>query len=103
MLFLTNFGPLPPVTLCNTSRDPPKVRHTSRTPLRFLVVQKTRTKTPLYKVSLNGSWGFCSGFCSGFFVWKALSAVLFVHTPSARIPPLQQKVNHHFQFHVSYV
>src|SRR6218665_1687733 len=41
------FWPPPPVTLWHTSRDPPKVRHTSRTP-RFLVglVQKTRTKAP---------------------------------------------------------
>ena len=29
-LFFTNF--YPPVTLCHTSRNPPKVRHTSRAP-----------------------------------------------------------------------
>src|SRR6218665_1765240 len=38
MLFLANFDPLPSVTLCHTSRDPPpKVRHTNRTPPRFLL------------------------------------------------------------------
>src|SRR6218665_3480382 len=47
MLFLANFDPPAPVALWHTSRDPPKVRHTSRTP-RFLVglVQKTRTTAP---------------------------------------------------------
>src|SRR6218665_3952753 len=69
-LFLANFYPLPPpVTLRHTSRDPPKLRHTSRTP-RFLegLVQKTRTKAPLYKFCLNCSRGFFSGgFCQGVF------------------------------------
>src|SRR6218665_3923264 len=60
--------PLPPVTLCHTSRDPPKVRHTSRTPRFFVsLVQKTRTKAP-YKFSLNCSRGFLSGgFCQEVF------------------------------------
>src|SRR6218665_3542914 len=34
-LFLANFNPPPSVTLCHTSWDPPKVRHTSRIPQIF--------------------------------------------------------------------
>src|SRR6218665_2053433 len=46
-LFLANFDPSPPVALCYTSRDPPKVRHTSRTPQFLLgLVRKSRTKVP---------------------------------------------------------
>src|SRR6218665_1050757 len=64
-LFLANFDPSPPVTLCHTSRDPPKVRHTSRTP-RFLVglVQKSRTKVPC----TNSISIVRGGFCPGSFV-----------------------------------
>src|SRR6218665_457601 len=90
-LFFTKFDS--PVTLCHTSRGPPKVRHTSRTP-RFLVVQKP-------SVQSLSQW--FAGFLFRVFVWKVLSEVGFVHSPSVRIPPLQQKFNHHFQFHVSYV
>ena len=63
-----------PVTLCHTSGDP-KVRHTSRTP--DLSNTKKPDKTPLLKISLNGS----RGFCSGFFVWKVLFGVVFVRSP----------------------
>src|SRR6218665_4184245 len=64
-LFLANFDPPLPVTLCHshTSRDPPKVRHTSRTP-RFLVglVEKSRTKFPsTIIIYLNCSRRFLSG------------------------------------------
>src|SRR6218665_2139937 len=85
------FDPPPPVTLCHTSRDPPKVRHTSRTP-RFLVglVQKSRTK-----VSCTNS---ISIVCGGFYLVWFLSV-----PPSVTIHLLQQKVKHHFKFHVSYV
>src|SRR6218665_2094510 len=59
------FLPPLPVTLCHTSRDSPKVRHTSRTP-RFLVglVQKNPDKSPLYKFSLNCLRGFLFGILS---------------------------------------
>src|SRR6218665_629810 len=52
-----------PVTLCHTSRDPPKVRHTSRTPRQFLVdlVQKSRTKVPCTNSILIVRGGFCPG------------------------------------------
>ena len=72
-LFLANFDPPPPVTLCHTSRDPPpKVRHTSRTsPPRFLVglVQKSRTKGPCTNSISIVRGGFCpGGFCPGWFL-----------------------------------
>ena len=70
------FLPPPPVTHCHTSRDPPKVRHTSRNP-QLLVVHA------YIHMSLEGglslvagvlvweilSGGFLSGrFCSGWFL-----------------------------------
>src|SRR6218665_3613038 len=96
---------LPPVTLCHTSRDPPKVCHASRTSPQFLVgiVQKSG-QNPFYKFSLSCSPGLLSGaFVRGSFVWKVLSGVVFVHPPFVRIHLLQHKVKHHFKFHVSYV
>src|SRR6218665_3823988 len=72
-----------PVTLCHTSRDPPKVCHTSRTP-PFLVglVQKTRTKASLTNSLSIVRGGFClGGFVRGSVVWKVLSGVVFVHSP----------------------
>src|SRR6218665_622547 len=97
------FTPLPPVTLCHTSRDPPKVRHTSRTPPIYLVglVQKIRTKA-LWTNSLS--------IVCGVFVWEGLSEGLWFGRfcpgwflsipPSVTIHLLQQKVKHHFKFHV---
>src|SRR6218665_2425051 len=99
--FLANFDPLPSVTLCHTSPDPPKVRHTSRTPSRFLVglVQNPDKKTAVQILSqlFAGvlSEGLLSGrFCPGWFLSVP---------PSVIIHMLQQKVKHHFKFHVSYV
>src|SRR6218665_1269618 len=65
-LFLANFDPSPSVTLCYTSRDPPKVRDTSRTP-RFLVglVQKSQTKVPCTNSISIVRGGFCLGVLSG--------------------------------------
>ena len=76
--------------------------HISDSP-RFLVVQKTQTKTPCTKSLLMVRGIFAQGFCLEYFVWKVLSGVVFVHSPSVSISPLQQKVKHHFQYHVSYV
>src|SRR6218665_1946989 len=67
-LFLANFDPLPPVTLCHTSRDPPKVRHTSWTP-RFLVglVQKPGQKPRVQILSQLFTGPFVREFCQGVF------------------------------------
>src|SRR6218665_929470 len=89
------FLPPPPVTLRHTSRDPPKVRQTTRTRPRFLegLVQKTRTKALLYKFCFNCSRGFCpGGFVRGSFVWKVLSGVVYVRSRSVRIHLLHQEV-----------
>jgi len=69
---LANFDPLPPVTLCHTSRDPPKVHHTSRTPPIFSRPSTNNPdKSPLHKFSLNCSRGILSGgFCQGVFCLK---------------------------------
>src|SRR6218665_3215378 len=92
-LFLANFDPLPLVTLCHTSRDPSKVRHTSRTsPIFNRPSTKIPDKSLLYKFYLNcsevlsrgGAGGLLSRrFCPGWF--------LFV-PPSVTIHLLQQKV-----------
>src|SRR6218665_1253465 len=66
-LFLANFYPLPPVTLRHTSRDPPKVRHTTRTrppPISRRPSTKTRTKDLLYKFYFNS---LPEGFVRGVF------------------------------------
>src|SRR6218665_842267 len=95
MLFLANFDLPPPVTLCHTSRDPPKSTSHISAP-RFLVglVQKTRTKAPCTNSLL---------IVREVFVQGVLSGVVFVHSPSVRIHLLQQKGKHHFKHHVSYV
>src|SRR6218665_1694513 len=73
------FAPLLPVTLCHTSRDPPKVRHTSRTPIFSRPSTKIPDKSPLYKFYLNCSLRFLSGgFCPGWF----LSVPPFCHNTS---------------------
>src|SRR6218665_2914179 len=104
-LFLAIFDPPPPVTLCHTSRDPPKVRDTSRTP-PFLVglVQKTQTKA-LCANSLSIVHGaFCPGVLSeGLLSGRFCPGWFLSIPPSFRIHLLQQKVKHHFKFHVSYV
>src|SRR6218665_1537868 len=63
---LANFHPPPPVTLCHTSRDPQKVRHTSRTPQFF---SRPSTKNPDKALCTNSLsivrrvfvWGICQG------------------------------------------
>src|SRR6218665_1372174 len=85
-LFLANFDPLPPVTLCHTSRD---------TPILSRPNTKIPDESPLYKFYLNCSRRFLSGgFCPGWFLSVPLSVTIHL---------LQQKVKHHFKFHVSYV
>ena len=96
MLFLANFDPPPPVTLCHTSRDPRKyVTHLGLPPIFSRPSTKIPDKSPLYKFYLNCSRRFLSGgFCPGWFLYVP---------PSVTIHLLQQKVKHHFKFHVSYV
>src|SRR6218665_3869823 len=69
-LFLANFDPHPPVTLCHTSRDPPpeSTSHISDPPIFSRSSTKKTDKSPLHKVSLNCSQGvFVRGFCQRAF------------------------------------
>src|SRR6218665_2895168 len=71
MLFLANFEPPPPVTLCHTSRDPlESTSHISDPPIFSRPSPKIPDKSPLYKFYLNCSRRFLSrggfvrvGFC----------------------------------------
>src|SRR6218665_3299319 len=84
-LFLANFDPHLPVTLCHTSPDSPKkVRHTFRTP-PFLVglVQKTRTKTPctnslsIVRGGLSGVFSLEGFVRGGFYPFPLLSEYIY--------------------------
>ena len=59
-----------PVTLCHTSRDPPKsTSHISDPPIFSRPSTKILDKSPLYKFCLNCSRRFLSrGFCPGWFL-----------------------------------
>src|SRR6218665_302257 len=93
----------PPVTLCHTSRDSPKKYITSRTPPDFLVglVQKIRTKAPCTN-SLSIVCGVFvqEGLSEGLWFGRFCPVWFLSIPPSVTIHPLQQKVKHHFKFHV---
>src|SRR6218665_2059887 len=99
-----NFDPLPLSHFVTHPGTPESTSHILDPPFLVGLVQKTRTKAPC-KNFLNYSWGFLPGgiFVRGSFVWKVLSGVVLFVPPSVRIHLLQQKVKHHFRFHVSYV
>src|SRR6218665_3385279 len=84
---------------------PPKyVTHLG--PPQFLVglVQKTRTKAPCTNSLSIVRGGFCLGVLSGGLLSGRFCSEWFLSVPpSVRIHLLQQKVKHHFKFHVSYV
>src|SRR6218665_1712936 len=94
-LFLANFDPLP-LSHFVTHPGTPRKYVTHLGPHRFLVglVQKSRTKVPFTNSISIVRGGFCPGFCPGWFLSVP---------PSVTIHLLQQKVKHHFKFHVSYV
>src|SRR6218665_2089418 len=75
---------------------PPRKYVTHLGPPRFLVglVQKSWTKVPCTNSISIVPGGFCRGVCQGWFLSVP---------PSVTIHMLQQKVIHHFKFHVSYV
>src|SRR6218665_1262751 len=95
-LFLANFDPLPCHTLSHIPGAPPKVRHTSRTSPIF---SRPITKSPGQKSPVQ----ILSQLFAEVFVRMILSGLVFVRSPSVTIHLLQQKVKHHFKFHVSYV
>src|SRR6218665_1231242 len=91
-LFVANFDL--PTTPCHTLSHipgPPKsTSHISDPPIFSRPSTKILDKSPLYKFYLNCSQRFLSG-------------LVFVHSPFVTIHLLQQKVKHHFKFHVSNV
>src|SRR6218665_3672587 len=99
-LFSANFDPLPLLHFVTHDGTPQSTSHISDPPDFSRPSTKNLDKSPLYKFSLNSSRGFLSGgllsgrFCPGWFLSVP---------PSVRIQLLQQKVKHHFKFHVSYV
>src|SRR6218665_3937605 len=96
--------PLPLSHFVTHPGTPKSKSHISDPPIFYRPSTKKPDKNPLNKFSLNCSRGFLSGgFVRGSFVWKVLSGVVFVRSPSVRKHMLQQKVKHHFKFHVSYV
>src|SRR6218665_768882 len=103
-LFLANFNPLPLSHFVTHPGTPQKsTPHISDPPTFSRHSKKNRTKAPCTN-SLNCSRGFLfGGFVRGSFVWKVLSGVVFICSPSVRVHLLRQKVKHHFKFHVSYV
>src|SRR6218665_1378316 len=85
-------------------RTPSKVRHTSLTPRFFSrPSRKNPDKRPLYKFSLNCSWDFCPGGCvrgGGLLAGRFCAGWFLSIPPSVTIHLLQEKVKHHFKFHV---
>src|SRR6218665_4029719 len=64
-LFLANCNPLPCHTLSHIP-GPPKLRHISRIPSRYLVgLVQTPDKCPLYKISQLFAGFLSGGFCQG--------------------------------------
>src|SRR6218665_442356 len=81
MQFLANFYP-PPVTLCHTSRDPPK-RTSDISDPRFLVglVQKTGQKPIVQILYQLFAEGFVRGFLSGGLLSGRFCLELFLSIP----------------------
>src|SRR6218665_1776276 len=93
-LFLANFDP-PCHTLSHIPGPPESTSHISDPPKLLVgLVQKSRIKVPCTNSISIVRGGFSPG------VWSGL---VFVRSPSVTIHLLQQKVKHHFKFHVSYV
>src|SRR6218665_2670124 len=95
-------------SLCHTSSyipGPPKgTSHISDPPIFRRPSTKNPDKSPLIQILSQLFVGvFLWGFVRGGFFWKVLSGLVFVRSRSVRIHLLQQKVKHHFKFHVLYV
>src|SRR6218665_3837946 len=93
-LFLANFDPSPCHTLSHIPGPPESTSYISD-PIFSRPSTKIPDKSPPCKFYLSCSLRFFSGgFCPGWFLSVP---------PSVTIHLLQQKVKHHFKFHVSYV
>src|SRR6218665_2623686 len=68
-LFLANFDPLPSVTLCHTSQDPPEsTSHISDPQFLVGLIQKSWTKVPCINSISIVHGGFCPGLFLGWFL-----------------------------------
>src|SRR6218665_4038601 len=86
--------PLPPVTHCHTSRDPPEsTSHISDPPFLVGLVQKSRTKVPCTNSISIVSGSFCPG---------VLSRLVFVRSPFCHNTCYNRKLNItlNFMFHM---
>src|SRR6218665_1095820 len=103
-LFSANFDPLPLLHFVTHHGTPQSTSHISDPPDFSRPSTKNLDKSPLYKFSLNCSRGFLSGVLSeGLLSGRFCPGWVLSVSPSIRIHLLQQKVKHHFKFHVSYV
>ena len=95
-LLLANFDPLP-VTLCHTSQDPPKVHHTSRTP----IFSRPSTKKPNKKTHVQI---LCQLFV-GVFVREVLSGVFclegFVQDGFCPFPLLSEYIHYNRKLNIT--
>src|SRR6218665_2205415 len=106
MLFLANFNPPPSVLLSHVVTHPWTPKSTSHISDPPPIFSKPTTKNPDKSPCTSSLSIVRGGFCPEFFVWesfvwKVLSGVVFVRSPSVRIHLLQQKVKHQFKFQVS--
>src|SRR6218665_829809 len=105
VLFLANFDLPPPVTLCHTSRDPPKsTSHISDPPIFSRPSTKKFGQKPSVQIlSQLFARAFVRGLLSGGLLYGRFCPGWFLSVlPSVIIYMLQQKVKNHFKFHVSY-
>src|SRR6218665_13545 len=91
------FCPLLPVTLCHTSQDPPKVHHTSRTP----IFSRPSTKKPNKKTHVQI---LCQLFV-GVFVREVLSEVFclegFVQDGFCPFPLLSEYIHYNRKLNIT--
>src|SRR6218665_3577896 len=103
-LFSANFDPLPLLHFVTHHGTPQSTSHISDPPILVGLVQKTWTKALCTNSLSIVRGGFCPGCLSGGLLSGRFCPGWFLSVPpSVRIHLLQQKVKHHFKFHVSYV
>src|SRR6218665_2557461 len=91
-LFKANFNPLLCHTLSHIPGSPKSTSHISDPSIFSRPSIKTQTKPPVQILSQLYAGVWSGRFCPGW---------LLSVPPSVRIHLLQQKVKHHFKFHVS--
>src|SRR6218665_2712367 len=99
-LFLANFDPPSPChTLSNIPGPPKNTSHISDPPIFSRPSTKIRTKAPVQILSQLFAGFFVRGVLSEGLLSERFCPGWFLSVPHL----LQQKVKHHFKFHVSHV